>query len=160
MLCANRTIWAGGLAIAIGVALSQCTGCGGGADYEGAERAAVSGKVTLDGSPVPFGTVAFLGGGSQRRATGTIRDGTYSIPEEQGPNLGKYQVEIIGYEHAPQTPASTGTEGEEEEDRDEDVGEDEEAEDIDALGKQIVRSTQEVEIVSGENTCDFTLTSQ
>lgn len=158
MCRSNRTLWAGGLAIVMGASLLLLTGCGGGAGYEGEERAAVSGTVSFDGKPLPYGTVTFVAIGAGRRASGMIQDGKYSIPEAQGPNLGKYRVEIIGHAKAPvqaPEPAEGGEGGEE--------GEDEER--SPDLGPQIIPdkyqgpgSELQEEIVSGENPINFTLT--
>ena len=159
-----RTVWADGLVILIGVGLFLSSGCGEDAGYEGPERAAVSGKVTLDGSPLPYGTVTFISTeGEGRRASGLISDGSYSIPEGQGPNLGKCKVEILGFEKAPAAAddgLGEGGEGAEEEDAGDDEGEGE------SVGPQIIppqynaQTTLEADIVSGENENDFPLTSK
>lgn len=64
--------------------------------YSGAQRFSLAGKVTYDGQPVDAGSISFLpqSVGEQRVSGGTIQDGTYSVPEEQGANAGKYRVEI------------------------------------------------------------------
>jgi hypothetical protein len=133
-------------------------GCDGGGDYEGAERAPVSGTVTLDGNPVPWGTINFQPESqSGRMSFAPIEDGAYSIPEERGPNLGQYKVRIDGYA---EKPAGAAEEEETE-------VEEEDAEDGDEVsaGPNIVpakynlQTTLQVEIVSGENTHDFPLTS-
>jgi hypothetical protein len=119
-----------------------CTSTGG---YEGDERAAVSGQVTLDGKPLPYGTINFLGQSSGRGASTAIQNGAYSIPEEQGPNAGTYKVSIIGYGKAP-------------------AGESESDESAD-LGPQVVpkkynaESTLQAEITLGENVHNFELTT-
>ena len=125
-------------------------GCGG-VDYDGPERAAVSGTVTLDGAPLPYGTITFKPTGDGRMANGPIEEGAYSIPEESGPNPGQYKVDIRGYG---KSPAAMGEgEGAEE-------AEDEQEFD---LGPEIVpqnynaTTTLEVEITSGENIHDFPL---
>ena len=146
----NRSV--GHFAVAlclIGLVLLSA-GCGG-ADYDGPERAAVSGTVDLDGAPLPFGTITFKATGDGRTANGTIEQGAYSIPEELGPNVGQYMVEIRGYA---KSPADLG-EGE--------GGEEEEEEQEFDLGPEVVpqnyntTTTLEVEIVSGSNTHDFPL---
>jgi len=64
-------------------------------NYEGAQRFAVSGKVTVEGTPVDVGTISFLPAGSEQRvAGGTIADGVYAVEEDMGPNGGPYKVEI------------------------------------------------------------------
>lgn len=63
--------------------------------YDGAERAAVSGTVTLDGEPVPAGTVYLMpeAGAQNGRISGaTIKDGTFNVRESRGPNLGNYNL--------------------------------------------------------------------
>jgi hypothetical protein len=114
----------------------------------------VSGTVTMDGSPLPYGTITFMSLGTGRMANGAIEDGAYSIPEEKGPNLGQYKVDIRGYAKSP----STLGEGEGAEEA-------EEEQEFD-LGPEIVpqkynaATTLEVEITSGENTHDFPLTKE
>lgn len=67
-------------------------GCGSG----GPETATVSGKVTLDGQPVPKGTISFVPqrGKSVRASIG--EDGTFEL--EDGATIGYYQVAIISRE--------------------------------------------------------------
>ena len=74
-MCCARVV----LALA---ALATISGCGGGASYEGPERAEVSGSVTLDGTPLPYGAIVFRSSvGGQRQASGVIQNGSYSIEE-------------------------------------------------------------------------------
>lgn len=69
-------------------------GCGTAA-YEGPPRFAVSGKVTFNGEPVHGGTISFVPENDKNRpAGGPIENGAYSVPEEKGPNAGKYRVLI------------------------------------------------------------------
>lgn len=64
-------------------------------NYEGAQRFAVSGKVTVDGTPVDVGTISFLPAGNEQRvAGGPIADGVFAVKEDIGPNAGPYMVEI------------------------------------------------------------------
>ena len=159
MFSANRTVWAVSLAVLMGFGLSFLNGCGGGVEYEGDERAAIVGTVTLDGSPLPFGIITFVPAGQGRRASGNINDGSYSIPEEWGPNLGEYKVEIIG------SPKPS----EEDEEEEEESGDDDDDEDGGGRGrpgeKPMVapqyntETTLTATIVAGENTCDFKVTS-
>jgi len=59
------------------------------------KRMAVKGTVTLDGKPLPTGTIALLATQEgQRPSGGPIVDGKYDISVDQGPNAGKYRVEI------------------------------------------------------------------
>ena len=81
------------------VALLVCivlTGCGD------AQRATVSGVVTLDGKPIPGATIIFLP--TQETAApasgGAIgEDGTYTVTFEGAPSAGDYRVEIRGIRH-------------------------------------------------------------
>lgn len=72
-------------------------GCGGDAGYEGPQRSALTGTVTVDGTPLAVGTIAFVADESSDRSTSApIADGRYSIPEGQGPTYGSYLVVISG----------------------------------------------------------------
>jgi hypothetical protein len=55
----------------LGLVLSATAGCGG--------KGTVSGKVTLDGEPLPAGTITFQSK-SGKAASGAITDGQYSVP--------------------------------------------------------------------------------
>lgn len=163
MTFGNRTILAVTLALGMGFGLCLLNGCGG-TEYEGEERAAVSGTVTLDGSPLPYGTISFVpASGDGRRANAAINDGSYSIPEEQGPNLGEYKVEILGFEK----PAEDDEEGEEEEEDDGEIDDegDEQPEGWTPGENPMVPARYNTEteltrtIESGENTFDFALES-
>jgi hypothetical protein len=59
-------------------------------------RVAVSGTVTLDGTPLPEGVIQFnpTSGTEGPPAAGEIREGKYSIERPQGPVPGKYKVTI------------------------------------------------------------------
>lgn len=67
-------------------------GCGG----EALNRAAVAGKVVVDGKPLRSGRILFLpeaaGGGPAVSAV--IRHGEYQIPIEKGPVVGPQRVEV------------------------------------------------------------------
>jgi hypothetical protein len=80
--------WIAGLCVTL-------AGCGG-PEYTGAERYALSGKVTYDGEPIDLGSIAFLpaGGGDQRVSGGEIVNGAYSIDEPRGANAGTYRIQI------------------------------------------------------------------
>jgi hypothetical protein len=70
-------------------------GCGGGSEYEGPPRYALSGKVTLGGEPVDGGVIAFIPPTEDGyTASGVITGGQYSIREGQGANEGSHRVEI------------------------------------------------------------------
>jgi hypothetical protein len=69
-------------------------GCGR-QDYPGAKRFPLSGKVTVDGQPLDWGSISFIPPSGDLRVSGdVIKDGSYSVPEEKGANAGKYKVEI------------------------------------------------------------------
>jgi hypothetical protein len=81
------------LCFVVTVSLAGC----GGRDYEGDQRYAVSGTVTVDGQPLHPGHIGFYpqdGSTEIRPANAPIREGKYSITEAQGPNAGTYRVEI------------------------------------------------------------------
>jgi hypothetical protein len=59
-------------------------------------RAAVSGRVTLDGVPLSEGTITFFPSGTTKgpAAGGPIVEGRYAIPAAEGPVVGTNRVEI------------------------------------------------------------------
>ena len=69
-------------------------GCGGPTDEW--DRAAVEGRVTLDGEPLKSGTIMFfpVGGTRGPAAGGDIVDGAYAIDTEAGPVVGMNLVQI------------------------------------------------------------------
>ncbi len=73
------------------------SGCAGSDD--GPPRMAIAGKVTLDGSPLPGGTIEFqpaTGGPPQIGPGGSeIRDGSYRIDASEGLVAGRYKVLIF-----------------------------------------------------------------
>ena len=76
--------------------LLLAAGCG---DSPGANppRLRVSGRITLDGQPVPAGLITFVPlAPTQLQAQGVVRDdGTYVIEAKDGPSPGEYKVEIL-----------------------------------------------------------------
>lgn len=70
-----------------------CLGCG---KSDGLDRAAVTGKVTLNDTPVAAGSITFYPTGATKgpAAGGTIENGQYSIAIAQGPIVGSNRVEI------------------------------------------------------------------
>jgi hypothetical protein len=85
------------LGIALGLALGLVTaGCGGASDS--LPRQAISGKVTLDGKPLPSGSISFdpddPGQPNPVSVGATIIDGVYSLPRAEGPTPGIYRVSI------------------------------------------------------------------
>jgi hypothetical protein len=78
------------------VLLSFVSGCGSGAPTEdGPPRIPVSGKVSLDGTPIDGGMITFVPKDQNFRPTGgPIENGEYSVPREKGGNAGSYLVQI------------------------------------------------------------------
>lgn len=77
------------------------TGCG--VDTDG--KRAVSGDITLQGTPLDQGTIAFfVGDVPTPTAECLITDGKYALPAEQGLLPGKYVVRIRSTEEVPITP--------------------------------------------------------
>ncbi len=132
----------------ITLALIGFVGCGGKA-YDGSQRFALSGKVSLDGVPVDGGTISFIPTAEKARPSGgDIVKGEYKVPEEKGANAGSYRVEIHWYK-------PTGKKV-----PDSDLGgtKDEVAEAVPA--KYNSGSTETVEISSTKTNFDFSLTSK
>ncbi len=149
---------AGVWVLAFSAALVLAAGCRGGASYDGPPRAAVKGKVTLDGNPLPYGSISFMTSGSAggtRNASAGIRNGEYAIAEENGPNLGVYTVSITGFGKAPPPAAQPTAEGEPAPTQ----------ENVD-LGPQVVpkkyngETQLKADIKAGPNVCDFELKSK
>jgi hypothetical protein len=74
-------------------ALATSAGCG----QKGADTVKVSGKVTIDGEPIPMGTISFFAAdGKAPTAGGAIKDGTYTAEVPPGEKnvvvLGNKQV--------------------------------------------------------------------
>lgn len=150
----NRAVWAVAGMVVLGVGVCLISGCSDAGGYDGPQRAAVSGTVNLDGAPMPYGMIEFVGTGEGRRANTLVSNGSYSIDEENGPNLGEYKVQIMGYAKAP--PESSG---------ESDEGEDADSESEPDLGPQVLgpefntKTTLTATIVAGENKCDFDVKS-
>jgi len=64
------------------------------------ERYALSGRVTLDGRPLPTGVVVFIPLSGGPPTQGVLADGEYSIPVAEGPTAGTYRVEIFSLKGA------------------------------------------------------------
>jgi len=75
------------------LALLPCTGCG--SSSEGV-RAAVQGKVTLDGKPLEAAAIVFHCGQGEGKITafGLVENGSFEIAAEEGPLVGKARVEF------------------------------------------------------------------
>lgn len=71
-------------------------GCGG------SPREGLSGMVTFDGEPVPFGEVQFIPA-SGPAGSAIIRDGRYNTADEDGQGVisGPHQIFVTGYEFEP-----------------------------------------------------------
>ena len=78
--------------LVLGCFLGTVAGCGG----EASKRAAVKGKITIDGAPLPNGVIEFLPLDKQSGQPGgsAIETGQYAISAEQGLLVGAYQVQI------------------------------------------------------------------
>jgi len=131
------------------VLVSLFLGCGKG---DGVTRAAVEGKVTLDGAPVEAGAISFIptGGTKGPAVGGEIQNGQYSIPASEGPVVGRQRVEIRAPRktgkmiQAPMAEPGTMVE-----------------ETAESVPKQYnSESTLEREVKAGKNVLDFELTSQ
>ena len=100
----NSTLGLCGLAV-FGAAMLCVAGCGGPYDSK------VAGKVTLDGTAVPAGTVAFLPVSSGPAAYGRVdSSGNYTIQtgREVGLPSGDYQVAVTANEPSQVTKTANG----------------------------------------------------
>lgn len=79
------------IVLAAVVAIWLC-GCGA----KGPARAAVKGRVTLDGLPLPSGAIHFVPVGDTKGplAAGRIVNGEYALSSSEGPVVGRVRVEI------------------------------------------------------------------
>ena len=77
-------------AVALAVVVGWTAGCGGANDG----RLQITGKVTLDGQPIPGGYVRLSPLGSGPSAGGRIEQGEFTIARDKGPMAGKYRVVI------------------------------------------------------------------
>jgi len=60
-----------------------------------AQRGKLGGKVTLNGKPLPSGTIRFMAiDPNGTNVLADVKDGEYSLPETKGPTKGKYRVEF------------------------------------------------------------------
>ena len=125
-------------------------GCGG---SSGPQRGAISGTVSFDGELVDQGSILFLPtGGTKGPSSGSgITNGRFSIPQEKGPVVGLYRVEVhwprkTGKKIAVGSPAPPGTM-------------------VDEVAEAIppafnTKSTLEQRVESGENEIVIELTSK
>lgn len=79
------------------------TGCG--QDSSSVKRYQLSGTVSFQGSPVPYGEVYFSpdqsAGNDGPSSVTSIQDGKYRLPQEQGIVGGKYKIQVQAYESEP-----------------------------------------------------------
>lgn len=87
MLRPLRLVWV----LVFSAAAAAGAGCGRSDEFK---HVGVSGKVTLDGKPLPDGTITFVPLVSGPAAHTTIADGAYTIARSEGPAPGSYRVEI------------------------------------------------------------------
>ncbi|MBI3467451.1 MAG: hypothetical protein HY000_30955 [Planctomycetes bacterium] len=75
------------------IGLACFAGCGT------SDRAEISGKVTLNGTPIEDGDISFFPepGSAAAQSSAPIKDGEYRISEEWGLVAGSYQVRINAY---------------------------------------------------------------
>lgn len=81
------------LAPCAALTLATAPGCGRG---EGPPRAAVEGRVDLDGRPLKSGVVRFIPVAETQgpAAAATVADGDFALTESDGPVVGSHRVEI------------------------------------------------------------------
>ena len=85
------TVW-----LFCGLITVSLSGCG--PSYDGPPRAEISGSVSVDGQPLADGVLNLVPDGHDgRSASVPVAAGRYFIQEVDGPNLGKYKVEIYGF---------------------------------------------------------------
>ena len=135
------------LRLLVVLACSGMLGCG--ALEGGPQRAAVIGRVTVDGQPVENGSVQFIPtqGTSGPMAGAVITDGEYSLSKAQGPVVGTNRVQIRGTRKTGRT--SRTHLGETIEER------------VSVVPEQYnTKSTLVREVESGKNVFDFDLTSK
>ncbi len=121
---------------------------GSGCSHSGPQRAAVRGKVVVDGQPMAEGSISFLPteGATGPSAGGIIRDGEYRIPAASGPVVGRSRVEIRGFRQTGKTVRDVWKPGQNV------------AERVIALGPEFNdRSTLTRDIQAGDNQLDFDL---
>jgi hypothetical protein len=108
----------------------------------------VSGKVTLDGAPLPEATISFvpLGDATQTAGWAAVQDGQYAIAADSDLTAGKFRVEIRALKS---TGAKTNA-------NDPTLIEAQEA----IPSRYNAQSELTVEIKAGENVADFSLTSK
>lgn len=95
---------------AILLVVSSLAGCGGGGDPY--QRGGVSGTVSLDGSPVPFGEIYFKGPVDDKDQTPqsmlSIRDGKFESVDGNHPGVGQNTVRVTIYADDPAVAEESG----------------------------------------------------
>ena len=85
------------------------TGCGQSSDFD---KVVVTGRVTLDGQPIPNGEIRFIpdAGTKGPISGGPIKDGAYKAEGRGGVPVGEHVVEIRAYrpQGGPQAAAAEG----------------------------------------------------
>jgi hypothetical protein len=76
------------LALAV---MGGVAGCG----EAGPPRLPLSGSITLDGTPLPSGSITFAPLDGPTAATAEVRDGRFTTGRQAGATPGRYQVEIV-----------------------------------------------------------------
>ncbi|APW62178.1 hypothetical protein [Paludisphaera borealis] len=77
------------LASALALALTGCSEA-----RDDLPREAVSGKVKIEGAPVPKGSIQFRSADGSMEVGGVVKDGAFAIPKADGPVPGKYKVSV------------------------------------------------------------------
>jgi hypothetical protein len=93
------------------LALAGGWGCGSG---DNLDRQPISGTVTLDGQPLPTGTVRLdpASAESGTQVSAQIENGKYSLSKSDGPVPGTYKVQITSIESPKFEPPAGKTPGE------------------------------------------------
>ncbi|QDV51841.1 hypothetical protein [Gimesia fumaroli] len=77
------------------VLITSLSGCGSQKEYTGEKRFPITGTVSFKGEPVSSGMISLIPeDGNSNPAGGPIENGTFSIPEEKGPNKATYRVAV------------------------------------------------------------------
>lgn len=84
------------LLVVLALAFACFAGCGKDPTYDGQQRFPISGTVSFDGQPVDGGMISFVPeAGDSNPSGGPILNGKFELPEEQGPNQGRYRVAVV-----------------------------------------------------------------
>src|SRR4051794_19054940 len=95
---------------AVAALAAAISGCGAAGDE--LSRQPVSGTITLDGKPLPDGSITLVPVGDGPAAGATIAAGAFAIPRADGPVPGTYRVEILSVQSTGRTiPNPEGPKG-------------------------------------------------